>query len=124
MRKIAALSKNNDNFLNKLDQLKNKNGKLTQTSEDTLNTLADELIKEDISVEPIKTSHNEENQNIINDIINKKQCQKAIKNFQKNKSPGPDGIRYEMHTPGNSLKNQLSGLLKNVSNMDIAPRAG
>ena len=96
MRKIAALSKTNNNFLNHIDQLKNKKGKLTQTTEETLTTLADELLKTDTIHEPKTPTNNQETKEIINKIINKKQCMKVIKGFQKHKAPGPDKIRNEM----------------------------
>ena len=96
-KETSRISKilNSDRVKNgSLNSLRKPNGDLTSTPQETLTVLSNALIPED-GVPPTSNSA-EPDTSMINSILQPHRLDRAMKELQSHKSPGPDGIRNEM----------------------------
>ena len=96
---LHCLEITEDNKDSNLPQDKNRQPKtrLTTSSKETLLTLTNTLFPETENAEEVKLIDTEmDNNKLIDDITAEKSLDSIIKQLQKNKTPGTDGIRNEI----------------------------
>ena len=95
-QKLARIPKKNKNFWEELNTLTKKDGKLTCSSEETLEVLMDAHFPKPTIPQQNQPNLDQSDEDIVDKIINPKKLAKIVSKLQNGKTPGPDNIRNEM----------------------------
>ena len=118
------------NLTTKGDQKIDKDSKkpkkrLTNSSKETLETLADALIPNtDVNEHLELLDDNIEEDKLIDDITNKRNLDNIIKQLQKNKAPGTDGLKNEIiQHAWEKIRDQMAYIFKYSLKLNHIPKA-
>ena len=125
-RDIARLGKVLENNGQQLGTLIKTDGTYTTTPEETLNTLADELLgkpKNDNNMDKQQNNKLEQNKANLDKIFSMNRIKMAVKELKKNKCPGKDGITNEMIQESiDIIDNPLQTLFKSCMAKGYVPK--
>lgn len=95
-RKLAKTTKPKRNHWEELNTLKNKDGILTCSSKETLETLMDEHFPQPTLRQPTQPPREPTDKNMIDEIIDLEKITGIVKKLKNGKAPGLDNIKNEM----------------------------
>ena len=95
LARISKILNQNSNNQGSLNSVKKPNGELTTSPQETLQVISDTLIPEDGAPPPVNEYQGGDTTTIMN-IVSPNRVNRAVRELQTNKAPGPDEIRNEM----------------------------